>query len=122
MGEGASQVARLQGIRAILVRKQQELGCAGGVVMDGRDIGTVVFPDAEVKFYLDATTRDPWTATLAGAPAARGTDVTPRGHRGHTPPRPGRSQPQRFPLTSTERMHTISILRIYPLTMSLSLW
>jgi CMP/dCMP kinase len=55
VGEGASQVARLQGIRAILVRKQQELGGTGGLVMDGRDIGTVVFPDAEVKFYLDAT-------------------------------------------------------------------
>ncbi len=55
VGEGASQVGRLQGIRAILVRKQQELGCAGGIVMDGRDIGTVVFPGAEVKFYLDGT-------------------------------------------------------------------
>jgi len=55
VGEGASQVARLQGIRAILVRKQQEFGHAGGLVMDGRDIGTVVFPEAEVKFYLDAT-------------------------------------------------------------------
>jgi cytidylate kinase len=48
-------VARLQGVRTILVRKQQELGGAGGIVMDGRDIGTVVFPGAEVKFYLDAT-------------------------------------------------------------------
>jgi cytidylate kinase len=55
VGDGASQVGRLPGIRAILVRKQQELGGAGGTVMDGRDIGTVVFPDAEVKFYLDAT-------------------------------------------------------------------
>jgi cytidylate kinase len=48
-------VATLQSIRAILVAKQRELGYAGGIVMDGRDIGTVVFPDAEVKFYLDAT-------------------------------------------------------------------
>jgi CMP/dCMP kinase len=55
VGEGASQVARLQGIRAILVGKQRELGAAGGIVMDGRDIGTVVFPGAQVKFYLDAT-------------------------------------------------------------------
>jgi len=55
VGAGASQVARLQGVRTILVRKQQELGGAGGIVMDGRDIGTVVFPGAEVKFYLDAT-------------------------------------------------------------------
>jgi CMP/dCMP kinase len=55
VGEGASRVATLQSIRAILVRKQRELGCSGGVVMDGRDIGTVVFPEADVKFYLDAT-------------------------------------------------------------------
>jgi CMP/dCMP kinase len=55
VGEGASQVATLPSVRAVLVREQQRLGCAGGVVMDGRDIGTVVFPEAEVKFYLDAT-------------------------------------------------------------------
>jgi cytidylate kinase len=55
VGEGASRVATLQSVRAVLVRKQRELGCAGGIVMDGRDIGTVVFPEADVKFYLDAT-------------------------------------------------------------------
>ena len=52
---GASRVAMVPSIRAILVGKQRALGCAGGIVMDGRDIGTVVFPEAEVKFYLDAT-------------------------------------------------------------------
>ena len=41
-------------VRAKLVQLQQEAGKGGGVVMDGRDIGTVVFPKAEVKFYLDA--------------------------------------------------------------------
>jgi CMP/dCMP kinase len=55
MGHGASRVAILPRLRAILVGKQRALGCAGGIVMDGRDIGTVVFPEAEVKFYLDAT-------------------------------------------------------------------
>jgi CMP/dCMP kinase len=55
VGEGASRVATLRSIRALLVEEQRQLGCAGGVVMDGRDIGTVVFPDAQVKFYLDAT-------------------------------------------------------------------
>ena len=55
VGEGASRVAMLRSIRALLVRKQRQLGCAGGLVMDGRDIGTVVFPEADVKFYLDAT-------------------------------------------------------------------
>jgi cytidylate kinase len=55
VAEGASRVATLPSIRAILVDKQRRLGCSGGVVMDGRDIGTVVFPEADVKFYLDAT-------------------------------------------------------------------
>src|SRR5690606_35255845 len=41
-------------VRAKLVQLQQALGKDGGVVMDGRDIGTVVFPDAEVKFYMTA--------------------------------------------------------------------
>jgi cytidylate kinase len=37
-----------------MVARQQELGREGGVVLDGRDIGSAVFPDAEVKFYVDA--------------------------------------------------------------------
>ena len=41
-------------IRAWMVRLQQDLGAAGGVVMEGRDIGTVVFPNADVKIFLDA--------------------------------------------------------------------
>lgn len=52
---GASQVATLSGLRQVLVARQRELGEAGDIVMDGRDIGTVVFPQADVKFYLDAT-------------------------------------------------------------------
>jgi CMP/dCMP kinase len=55
VGEGASLVGTFPRIRAILVDKQRQLGCDGGLVMDGRDIGTVVFPEADVKFYLDAT-------------------------------------------------------------------
>jgi CMP/dCMP kinase len=55
VGEGASLVASFPRIRAILVSKQRQLGCTGGIVMDGRDIGTAVFPEADVKFYLDAT-------------------------------------------------------------------
>jgi cytidylate kinase len=53
--EGASRVATLESLRTVLVGKQRELGCAGGIVMDGRDIGTVVFPEADLKFYLDAS-------------------------------------------------------------------
>jgi cytidylate kinase len=41
-------------VREILVQRQRELGKGGGVVMEGRDIGTAVFPDAEVKIFLDA--------------------------------------------------------------------
>lgn len=52
--QAASTVAKAGGVRRELVRRQQELGREGGVVLDGRDIGSVVFPDAEVKFYLDA--------------------------------------------------------------------
>jgi cytidylate kinase len=37
-----------------MVRRQREIGAAGGIVMEGRDIGTKVFPDAEVKIFLDA--------------------------------------------------------------------
>ncbi|MEZ4808286.1 MAG: (d)CMP kinase [Flavobacteriales bacterium] len=43
-------------VRAKLVQLQQEMGQGGGVVMDGRDIGTVVFPNAEVKFFMTAST------------------------------------------------------------------
>lgn len=53
--QGASRVSVHPAIRAWLVRLQQELGRAGGVVMEGRDIGTVVFPDADVKVFLDAS-------------------------------------------------------------------
>jgi cytidylate kinase len=51
----ATSVARLPGVRAILVARQRELGKGGGVVMEGRDIGTVVFPQADAKIYLDAS-------------------------------------------------------------------
>lgn len=50
----ASVVARIASVRRELVRRQQALGRDGAVVLDGRDIGSVVFKDAEVKFYLDA--------------------------------------------------------------------
>lgn len=52
--EAASRVSVFPAIRTWMVRLQQELGNAGGVVMEGRDIGTVVFPHAEVKIFLDA--------------------------------------------------------------------
>jgi cytidylate kinase len=51
----AAAVARLPRLRAVLVGRQRQLGAGGAVVMEGRDIGTVVFPDADVKVYLDAS-------------------------------------------------------------------
>ena len=54
-GRGASVVPAVPGVRRELVRRQREMGEAGqGVVLDGRDIGTVVFPSADVKFFLTA--------------------------------------------------------------------
>jgi len=52
--DAASRVSVLSPIRAWMVKMQQQLGAEGGLVMEGRDIGTVVFPDAEVKIFLDA--------------------------------------------------------------------
>jgi cytidylate kinase len=51
---GAAAVARQPRVREVLIAQQREMGRGGGVVMEGRDIGTVVFPEAEVKVYLDA--------------------------------------------------------------------
>jgi cytidylate kinase len=55
ISEGASRVSAIPGVRRALVEKQQQMGRQASVVMEGRDIGTVVFPEAEVKIYLDAT-------------------------------------------------------------------
>jgi cytidylate kinase len=52
--DAASRVSVIPAIRAWLVGQQQQLGAQGGVVMEGRDIGTVVFPQAQVKIFLDA--------------------------------------------------------------------
>jgi CMP/dCMP kinase len=52
--EGASRVSVHPQVRAWMVTRQQELGAKGGVVMEGRDIGTKVFPHADVKIFLDA--------------------------------------------------------------------
>src|SRR5205085_4091838 len=54
----ASTVARQPAVRRVLVERQRELARRGGTVMEGRDIGTVVFPRAEVKIYLDASAEE----------------------------------------------------------------
>ena len=50
----ASSISKQKGVREALVQMQRKMGKEGGVVLEGRDIGTVVFPDADIKFYLDA--------------------------------------------------------------------
>lgn len=52
--EAASRVSVHPAVREWMVRKQRDLGAGGGVVMEGRDIGTAVFPNADVKIFLDA--------------------------------------------------------------------
>ena len=55
VSQAASIVSTVSAVRRAMVARQQEMGRAGGVVMEGRDIGTKVFPEAEVKIYLDAS-------------------------------------------------------------------
>lgn len=84
--QAAAAVARLPKVRAILVERQRAMGTDGGIVMEGRDIGTVVFPHAEVKIYLDASAEerarrranDPAHSGVPGSVAAVQTLLTER--------------------------------------------
>jgi cytidylate kinase len=58
MSRLASSISKERGVREALVQMQREMGKEGGVVLEGRDIGTVVFPNADVKFYLDAESNE----------------------------------------------------------------
>ena len=55
VGNRASEVSQIKEVRAFLVAQQQKMGESKGIVMDGRDIGTVVFPKAELKLFLTAS-------------------------------------------------------------------
>ena len=55
VAQAASRLATIAGVRHVLVAEQQHAGVGGGIVMEGRDIGTVVFPAAELKIFLDAS-------------------------------------------------------------------
>src|SRR6202049_3440361 len=55
VAQAASRLATIQEVREILVAEQQRAGAGGGIVMEGRDIGTVVFPTAELKIFLEAS-------------------------------------------------------------------
>ncbi|HEV7860792.1 MAG TPA: (d)CMP kinase [Pyrinomonadaceae bacterium] len=54
VSQSASVISTIPEVRRTLVQRQREIGAQGGVVLDGRDIGTVVFPDADLKFFLTA--------------------------------------------------------------------
>lgn len=55
VGNRASQVSQIREVRQFLVAQQQDMGKQKGIVMDGRDIGTIVFPNAELKLFLTAS-------------------------------------------------------------------
>ena len=55
VGNAASRISQIKEVRAFLVAQQQKMGLNKGIVMDGRDIGTVVFPKAELKLFLTAS-------------------------------------------------------------------
>ena len=67
---GASKVAVIPGVRRAMVAKQRVMGERSSVVMEGRDIGTVVFPAADVKIYLDADPRERVRRRLADVRAS----------------------------------------------------
>ncbi len=58
VGNVASRVSTNGEARRVLTEKMRDVGEDGGIVMEGRDVGTVVFPDAEIKFYLDASAEE----------------------------------------------------------------
>ena len=88
----AAAVARLPAVRRALVERQRELAAGGGVVVEGRDIGSVVFPEADVKIYLDASpderarrrAHDPAHASRGGAVAEVATALAARDHQDRT--------------------------------------
>jgi len=57
VAQNVSQIAAIAAVRQLLVSQQQEMGRSKGIVMDGRDIGTVVFPNAELKIFMTADAR-----------------------------------------------------------------
>jgi cytidylate kinase len=70
--KAASQVASIPGVRAALLEFQRQFGSANGAVLDGRDIGTIIFPDADVKLFV--------TASLQARAQRRHAELLGRGH------------------------------------------
>jgi len=76
VSDGASKVAVIPGVRRAMVAKQREMGQRTSVVMEGRDIGTVVFPNADLKVFLDAHPSERVRRRLEEG-RARGESVSP---------------------------------------------
>src|ERR1035441_2019016 len=72
---GASRIAVIPGVRRAMVAKQREIGQKVSVVMEGRDIGTVVFPNADLKVFLDASIEERVRRRLAES-RAKGVEVS----------------------------------------------
>jgi cytidylate kinase len=77
VSEASSRVSVVPGVRDAMVRQQRLWGAAGRVVMEGRDIGTVVFPDADLKVFLDASPAERARRRIAEL-AQQGTTVSPQ--------------------------------------------
>jgi cytidylate kinase len=75
ISQAASKISAIRGVRRALVEKQRAMGEQSGIVMEGRDIGTVVFPDAEVKIFLDASAEERARRRLADF-AAKGEQLS----------------------------------------------
>jgi cytidylate kinase len=76
VSDAASKIATIRAVREVLVARQREIGSGGGVVAEGRDMGTVVFPDAELKIYMDASLEErARRRMLQGPPSGAGADV-----------------------------------------------
>lgn len=58
VSENVSDVAKISRVREIMVKKQRELGFKSNVILDGRDVGTCIFPDTKYKFYLNASPKE----------------------------------------------------------------
>ena len=72
----SSRISAVPGVRAALLGLQRRLGCVGRAILEGRDIGTVIFPDAEVKFFLTASVEERAKRRLIELEAA-GADAPP---------------------------------------------
>jgi len=93
VGQAASIVSTISAVRRALVARQQQMGREGGAVLEGRDIGTQVFPNAEVKIYLDASSdaraqrryeEDIARGVAVASPEAMREEIKQRDHRDQT--------------------------------------